>query len=162
MGGQPVRLYIGGSSSDLARIRRWMAEVQKFTASETAIAMAPGIELTHNWIASIEKVGAPNPRAASPLDRAAWAAEDLEGVREADLLWILMPPGMSDGAMWEAGYADALGMDIFISGPDTERSIFTARARCFETDEQAFNCLVDTYYHTLDEDTVPEHRYSEP
>jgi len=71
-------------------------------------------------------------------------------VREADLLWVLMPPGRSDGAFFEAGYADALGKEIVFSGPGTDRTIFTARACCFEEDESAWDYIVDRYFNELD------------
>lgn len=143
-------IYIAGSSSDLDRVRKWMATVQEFSAGEMTVAAAPGIELTHNWVASIERAGGANPVNVSFHERASWAADDLIGVREADLLWVLMPPGISDGAMWEAGYANALGKELIISGPNTERTIFTARACCFETDEAAWDYIVDFYFNELD------------
>ncbi len=143
-------IYIAGSSSDMTRIRRWMATLQEFNAGELAVAAAPGIELTHDWVAVIEKRGEANP-VATFHERASWAGDDLSGVREADLLWVLMPPGQSDGCFWEAGYADALGKEVVISGVNHERTIFTARGCCFEHDESAWDYIVDRYFCELDE-----------
>jgi nucleoside 2-deoxyribosyltransferase len=67
----------------------------------------------------------------------------------------LMPPGQSDGAMFEMGYADALGKDIVVSGPNTGRTIFTARGEEFDDDERAFSFIVDRYFSEMDaEDTL--------
>lgn len=138
-------IYIAGSSSDLARVKRWQARVAEFTAKEVAEGHS-GIEITHDWVAAIEARGEANPQYDTVYDRLAWANDDLRGVRESNLLWVLMPPGQSDGAMYETGYAHAMDIPVVFSGPGCTRTIFTANHVCYVSDESAWDYIADRYY----------------
>ncbi len=149
-----MNLYLAGSSGDMTRVRGAFAKIAAFTAGER-LANFPGIHITHDWISVIAARGEANPTNATFHERTQWAAEDLAGVRAADVLWLLMPPGISDGAFYECGYADALGKNIVISGPGAERTIFTSRGNCFTSDEAAYDHIIDTYYQDLDFEGIP-------
>lgn len=138
-------IYIAGSSRQIERAK----------AAARALAKEfPGgeVTITHRWWDIVEKVGEANPVDAQFHERMCWAADDLKGVEDADVVWLLMPPKELPciGAYWEAGYADALGIDLVISGPDLERTIFTARGCCYDTDAAALDYITDLCNNEMD------------
>jgi nucleoside 2-deoxyribosyltransferase len=56
------------------------------------------------------------------------AARDLEGIRRADVFWLVVPKSKSEGAAVELGFAMALGKRIVISGEVGPRNIFALLA----------------------------------
>jgi hypothetical protein len=125
-----VRIYVAASSEELNRAKGVMERLERL-----------GHTVTKDWVIEVEQVGTANPRDATADQRAAWAQEDLDGVAQADLVWLLMPTGHSVGAFWEAGYAQAMHKRLIVSG-DHQRSIFPATAhRCFDTDEEALKYI---------------------
>ncbi len=140
-------VYVAGSSKEISRVKLWLAHLEKFNQREYEKG-APGIQLAHNWVAVIESRGEANPTTASKEQHAIWAGQDLAGVKECDVFWLLFPEqgNYSDGAMYECGYADHAGKEIVISGLDHKRSIFTARGHSCNTDVQGFNRVVELYF----------------
>lgn len=139
-------IYIAGSSKEIDRAKAAARALEKeFPKNEVVI--------THRWWNVIDKRGAANPADAEFHERMIWAHDDLRGVEDADVVWLLMPPPESEtiGAYWEAGYADALGIDLVISGPMLERTIFTARGACYNTDEGALDYIVDLCNNQMDQ-----------
>lgn len=128
---RPLRVYVAGSSAELERARWAMSALDGYS-----------IEVTHDWVSSVEEVGSANPAEATDDERLAWADDDLSGVYQADVLWLLMPKQGSIGAYVELGLAIALGMPIVISG-DHERSIFTVFGERFEQDADALDWITD-------------------
>lgn len=122
-----TRVYVAGSSHELARARRWMDRLRE-----------EGFEITHDWVTEIENVGQANPPDATPQQRHDWAVNDLNRVADADILWLLAPAeGEGRGAYAELGTAYTLGREIVVSGP-TKQSIFCALGEEFPDDEAAF------------------------
>jgi nucleoside 2-deoxyribosyltransferase len=121
-----VRIYVAASSDQLERAKAAIEALQ-----------ANGHVVTHDWTIAVEEHGTANPRDATVEQRAAWATDDLTGVHDADILWLLMPGQGGFGAAVELGYALAHGRPIVVSGGDPMRSIFTAFATVYDRDDQA-------------------------
>jgi nucleoside 2-deoxyribosyltransferase len=124
-----MRVYVAASSAELERAAQAMDLVE-----------GAGHELTHDWVSVVIERGDANPVDAPEGQRMAWAEADLEGVEEADVVWLLMPNTGGLGAFWECGYAHALGKRIVISGAvdRQRRTIFAAGHAGYETDAIAF------------------------
>lgn len=140
-----MKVYVAGSSAEMERAEKQMAALR-----------VAGIEVTSTWPEVIKKVGAANPMDASREDRAMWAATDLAEVASSDVFWLLLPNGApSAGAFTELGYAVMLGAvarqarlaevegvpDLWIICSGTEKSIFSALAHHFATDDDAIYVL---------------------
>ncbi len=126
-----ISVYVACSSRELDRAKHWMAELR-----------AVGIDVTSKWAENIEEVGEANPRGASDADRFKWSRQDLADVASADVLWFLVPEEASGGgAYFEAGYAHAVGCQVFFSG-DTKQSIFASMGEEFSRDQDALDCIV--------------------
>ncbi len=107
-----MRVYVASSYSDYPRAR----------AAMTALRAA-GHDITHDWTALADQF--PNDDAPLHL-RAQHAREDLQGVRDADVVLLLTPSdrGRGCGCWIETGAALALGKPVIITGPQRARSIF--------------------------------------
>lgn len=120
------KVYVAGGSHEIARCEDAIQALRDL-----------GHTVVHDWPRMVREVGSANPRDATDDMRQAWAEQDLDGVAEADVLWLLMPEREGFGAAVELGYAIAGGADIVISGPH-QRSIFTVYAdRVYPTDLDA-------------------------
>lgn len=113
-----LRVYVAGSSREIERAERMIAEVRAI----------PGVEITFDWAAAIRQAGAANE---GLTDEQAIEASHacIEGVLNADVFVALLPPSgvPADGLMYELATAHrACGMAIqtILVGP-YERSIFT-------------------------------------
>jgi hypothetical protein len=119
-----MRIYVAASSKELDRAKWAINELR-----------ALGHTVTHDWPAEVEKVGSANPTDATIDEAASWSIEDLDGVDDAEVLWLLVPEADGFGAGVELGYAiclrdrtfDAPPIHIVCSGPYL-RSIFTSLA----------------------------------
>ena len=116
LAGAPLAVYVAGSSSERSRVHAAMDSVRD-----------AGLELTLDWLAAIDRVGAASP--TDPAVRADAARADLDAIDRADVVWLLAPhPGStSTGAWTELGYALAKGKRVVVSG-DATRSIFVSGA----------------------------------
>jgi hypothetical protein len=140
-----MRVYVAAASSEIERAEKWMARLRE-----------AGVEVVSTWPEVIRKVGAANPMEASREERAGWASADLSELSSANVLWLLLPEKPTSG-MWieygyglcfgavakearEAGVEGAPKFQIVSSG--IERSIFTALAPNYESDEVAFEMIV--------------------
>jgi len=126
------KIYIAASSNELDRAERWQRNLNH-----------AGIETTSGWIAKVRMYGGGNPPGASRGDCLHWATEDLRNVDDADILWVLLPDGRSDGAFTELGYAVAKQKQILTSGDN--RSIFGSLTSHYPSDQEAFNELVEKH-----------------
>lgn len=135
--GAPVTrplVYVAGSSGELERARRAMAYLR-----------AAGLEVAHDWVAEVERVGVANPADATRAQRSGWAVSCLLGLTDASAVWLLAPEVETRGAWLEIGYAldrslDGRGPPIVSSGR-TSQSIFLALTQEVATDEQALAVL---------------------
>jgi len=114
-----VKLYIAGSSKELSRAERWIATCR-----------AAGIEITEDWVASMRAAGPDH--AADPEVLVSAAQRDLDGVRSADLVWVLIPPAVagSTGCWAELGAALAWGVPASLSAPTDEYGEAAAAQFC--------------------------------
>jgi hypothetical protein len=141
-------VYIAGSSQEMGRV----AQIAGLISEHNVDNQHAQIIITIRWWDTIAARGDANPVDAPFHERAMYAADDLDGVQVADVVWLLMPtPGKTSvGCYWEAGYADALRKEILISGDMLERSIFTTRGACFSTDLAALDYLFDIAFNAFD------------
>lgn len=129
-----MKAYLAGASAELELCKHWRDRLR-----------AAGVEITHDWIATIEAVGDANPADASREQRAKWADEDLDGVANADVFWLLMPPpGRGWGAGVELGYAVGrkdygTHVTIVVSGDDSHTIFGGLAPHYFATHEEAFH-----------------------
>lgn len=120
-----MKIYIAGSSNELER-------------AETAISVAngAGMVVTFDWTRLVREVGDANPKAATQSQKQHWAWNDLEGVKLADLFWLLTPKTHSVGAWVEMGFAIAQNIPVIAS--PMPGSIFGGIAHFFDSDKLAF------------------------
>ncbi len=122
-----TKVYVAGASAEIERARTMISLLE-----------AAGIHVTSTWPSIIDSVGDANPRDASRDDRRRLSSICLEQVREADLLWFLVPPKdrPSSGAWVETGCAIDRGKLVIASG-DTKQSIFPSLAIELDDDHAA-------------------------
>ena len=145
-------IYVAGSSQEMERAEGWMVKLTE-----------AGIRVISTWPKIIreseEKLGKGLIHAANPMDathdeRAAMATVPLLQVSQADAFWLLLPTKPTVGAYVELGYSLALqamsqimvenghlAQPRFAICSGVEKSIFTALAMHFVTDEEAFAFL---------------------
>jgi nucleoside 2-deoxyribosyltransferase len=119
-----LRVYVAGSSLQIERVK----------AAQRALEER-GHVVSHDWSSLIEEHGA-NPLDASDKQITQWASDDLHGVYNADVVWLLMPSDGGFGAAVALGYALAHSKPVVISGAYA-RSIFTIFGTCYDRDDQA-------------------------
>jgi nucleoside 2-deoxyribosyltransferase len=117
-----MRVYVAGASKEPGRVRAAMDAV-----------LAAGAEVTLDWLDAIEKAGASN-EGLDDETRTLAAEADLEGVADADVVWVLAPEAQSAGCWVELGYALALRKLVLVSGPARVRCIFGALAHEYDED----------------------------
>ncbi len=121
-----MKIYVAASSKELERAKAAMAAVE-----------ALGHTISHDWVKCVEEEGEANPVSATHTQRANWAEDDLAGVQEADVLWLLMPEDAGFGAGVEFGYALSKPWKRIVVSGAFERSIFPALANACYTDDDA-------------------------
>lgn len=140
-----IRVYVAGA---------WVE--QRFRAKPMiAACQARAIQITHDWTAAEGAIHGSSDADLTHVQRRQFAEEDLKGIRDADVLWLLAPETKGSCGAWvELGYALALRESnpfvvdghprIIVSGLMNKRSIFTELAdRLFDTDEEALQWLED-------------------
>lgn len=93
-----LNVYLAGASADIERCGALMK----------ALHGIPNVRVTYDWVAAVKEQGPEHGLMRST--RRHYALKDRQGVREADVLWLALPPeGVNtDGAWWELGYYQAL------------------------------------------------------
>lgn len=124
-----MKIYIAGSSNELDLCDSYMKRVR-----------ALGHTITVDWVEMIRLKGSANPRDASVDERRNYAYDDLAGVAEADLVWLLIPKIGGKRCWVELGAAIAQGKQVIASG-DTLCSIFCALVDEFPDHEMALEWL---------------------
>jgi hypothetical protein len=144
-----TRIYVAGAWVEQdTRARPMMAAVR---------GAGRGFSITHDWTTPREEREARKAQGItadahlSQQERRQHALEDLRGVEEADVFWLLAPEGKEGCGSWvELGYALALARQtysrfVIVSGGNFKRTIFTEMARVFATDEEAFRFIVSNF-----------------
>ena len=132
-----MKIYVAGASKEIDMVERYIR-----------ILRDTGHVITVDWCAEIRKVGDANPRDLPREENAKFAEDDLSGVRQADLFWLLIPQSNSAGCWIEFGYACAMrrrpisSPEIFVSG-DYGRSIFCALkgVHCYDSHDEALRAI---------------------
>jgi len=130
-----MKVYIAGASKEIDLVEKYVHAVRNL-----------GHVITHDWCATIRKVGDANPRDLPRDENAAFAKEDLNGVATCDLLWLLIPQNNSAGCWIEFGYAlcrqNWRTPRIIVSG-DFGKSIFCALSgvECYSDHDIALKAI---------------------
>lgn len=142
-----TKVYLAGASAEIERAR---ANAQRLREAD--------IHVMSTWIDVIGKVGAANPKDATPEQLTKWTLRDLEEVEQADVLWLQLPAltVQTVGAWIELGIAYKAHVTVLMSGP--HRPIFTPvlAHKHFETDDEAFEWL-QKRHRTMVEQNVEGH-----
>jgi hypothetical protein len=146
-----MRVYIGGSSSELDRVK-----------AATRLLKARGVEVVSKWVESVEKVGTANPANVPKAFRENIALGCLEDLATADCFWLLFPqktPGR--GAFVELGQATTHQIPIMISGHNSSESVFSALGEEFDTDAEAADRIIELAkeYNSLSVKLVSEDEF---
>jgi hypothetical protein len=140
-------IYVAGPSAILESIEGFNAALR-----------AAGWNITFDWTAKVREAGNASPD--DPSIRRAAALADLDGVRRAEVLWLVQPSetSTSTGAWVELGAAlerralsrvvtrgQVLPVFIVVSG-SSKKCIFSDLAdRCFESHDDALEFLLKDY-----------------
>lgn len=131
------KVYVAGASSEIERCRKWIQRLGK-----------EGIPITYDWTKSVEEFGSAGSGLRAHQLRM-FARFDLQGVQDADLLWLLAPiEGKTIGAWIEFGYALSTRVsgvpNILVSPPISEKVIFARlqAVREFKVDLEAFQWIL--------------------
>lgn len=123
-----MKVYIGGGSDEREQVQSLMAAL-----------VARGVEITHDWTRCVGY-----NRESVPAERREWARQDLDGVRAADIVWIVAPAQKSEGSAVEMGYAMALRKRVIVSGPHARRinRIFALLCEIHDSHNDAFGYIM--------------------
>lgn len=123
--GQPLRVYVAGGSAERAIVQPLLTALR-----------AGGCVITHDWT-----VCEGYDRPSEPEERQDWARQDLDGVRSAEIVWLVAPEGKSEGSATELGAALALGLRVLVSGPHAMRKdrIFALLGALYDTHQEALD-----------------------
>jgi nucleoside 2-deoxyribosyltransferase len=117
-----MKVYVAASSADREIARKAMAELAEY-----------GIEITLDWTTCDGYI-----RPYSEEERSQVAFWELQAVRRADLVWVILSEDRSEGASAELGYALGIARIVIVSGPIDQRRYFPLLARQrFESHEDA-------------------------
>lgn len=127
------RVYIAGGSSERLTVVRPLIE----------LARVLGVDVVHDWTAD---PGWDLGRMPTSEEFRESALRDLDAIRRADVVWLVVPAQKSEGAAAEIGYALALKKRLIVSGEVGARNIFALLARpedVFASHEEALARLSD-------------------
>ena len=124
-----MRVYVAGASAEKELCAGYMRRLRD-----------EGIGVTFDWTGGT--VG--DDALLTPRERAVAAANDLEGVRNADWFWLIVPAkeNPSRGCWFESGVAHGMDVPMIASG-DVSCSIFLSAFILRETHEEGFEFLVE-------------------
>lgn len=128
-----MKVYIAGSSE-----KRELAGIQALQD----IVRGAGHVIPADWT-----VCEGLKRDCSPAERRQFARNDLDGVRECDVFWLVVPSGQQDkteGAFLELGYAMAFKKRCIVSGPQARRvdRLFCLLCEVYDTHEAALEQVI--------------------
>ena len=115
-----LKLYIAGAGAEAAKVKVLADAVQR-----------AGAEITVEWWKPMLDSSTPHDRDLNDVDAECFAESDLEGLRRADVLWLVVPvEKVGAGCYFETGYlAGAVEFwpykrPTIIASGDWRRSIF--------------------------------------
>lgn len=122
-----MKIYVAGGSAE-----------RESVASVIAALRHAGHVITHDWTSCDGYA-----RESVPDERRRWAREDLDGVRAADLVWLLAPAELSEGSSAELGAVLALRKRVVVSGPHARWAsrIFHGLGEIHDTHSAAFEAI---------------------
>jgi nucleoside 2-deoxyribosyltransferase len=128
-----MKVYVAGASAERGEVSKYMQLLRD-----------AGITVTLDWVAIIDgEDGGVSNEGLSTERRRELAKADLQGVADADIVWLIVPNNFSAGAWVELGYAFGLGKSVIASG-NYERSIFTSHCVVeFRSHDDALAWLID-------------------
>jgi hypothetical protein len=129
-------VYVAASSGEIERAEKWMKALRD-----------AGIVVQSTWPEVIRKSGGvANPMSATREQRREWSFTDLAEVKKAEILWLLCPNVPTIGAYVELGFAcgssEAANPRTLIASGIEPRTIFTSICGYYETDELAFDAIL--------------------
>lgn len=122
-----MKVYVAGGSSERGMVGNWIAAL-----------VALGVEVTLDWTRGAEWDLDREPT-REELERC--AATDLDAIRRADMVWLLVPQLKSEGSAAELGFALALGKTVVVSGEVGARNIFALRCIHASTHAAGFDVV---------------------
>lgn len=123
-----ARVYVAGSSQEMDRASKWI----------NAISDLPTHMITLDWTKKIRESGSSNPQHWTPERKTAAACETLDAVADADLFWLLVPNGVSQGCWVELGVAYGSGRPIYASGRHHIPFFGSVAHHAYGSDDHAF------------------------
>jgi nucleoside 2-deoxyribosyltransferase len=137
-----VKVYVAGASAERSEVSKYMQLLRD-----------AGIEITLDWIAVIDAQGGAANEGMTGVQRHKAAKDDLKGVSDADIVWLIVPNNYSAGAWVELGYALGIDKTVIASG-NYERSIFTSHCDCeFTLHDDALAWIIDCAKQAAREET---------
>lgn len=130
----PGLVYVASATEQYALVEHFVDRLR-----------AAGIDISYEWTPDYKAGGFKADAKLSDLHRRYIAKMDSQGVREADLVWVVTPELKEHGCgMWvEMGIAVALSKRIVVSGPLCRRTVFSELAEArFHAHDQAFQYIV--------------------
>jgi hypothetical protein len=123
-----VRVYIAGGSSERLTVCRPLIER----------AIEFGVDVTADWTRDPGWDLGRMPHAEEFRES---AERDLDAIRRADVVWLVVPAQKSEGAAAEIGFALGLGKRLVVSGEIGARNIFALCASPGDTFDRHENAL---------------------
>lgn len=135
---RPLPVYVSGASIEHARVRKWADALEKTGA----------VRLTHRWFEDAAEWTGRDALHAHAT-RVQLAQDELRGIREARVYWLLLPANVAGGSMFEWGYAYAgsrkagNALITIVSGHNVADTIFSSLAHeAFENDVQGYQAVL--------------------
>lgn len=91
-----MKVYVAGSSATKYSLERAADVMKQLTAM--------GHVVTHDWVASVNKVGEGNPVSSTREERRGWAQACVQGISDADI-FVILHDQWSSGSLVELGIA---------------------------------------------------------
>lgn len=118
--GGAVKVYVATAFTQVELARTWMDALRQH-----------GITISHDW-SEFEKENKQGELNQPLEDQYKFSRNDLQGVADADIVWLLSPAAGGTGCWVEYGYALALGKPVIVSG--SRRSIFVTQSTAFHVE----------------------------
>lgn len=142
-----LNIYVAGRFREYERVRAVVDEI-----------IAIGHEITHDWTRSLEfdENGRPlvpieeSTKALTPSDSKKYALDDLQGVRDADIMILLADSEGLYGALIEAGIAIECAVEVWLVDPIRD-SVFWYLSPC-----RRFGSIGEVYERLLDHLSDPD------
>ncbi|HEX6239984.1 MAG TPA: hypothetical protein VFZ61_03785 [Polyangiales bacterium] len=113
-----IPVYVAGASRELPRVQRYVELLESSGL----------VQITHRWFDAVAAWGVGRDAELTLEQQANHAADDLTGVMDAALVWVLWPENHSAGAFIEFGFAYGRAIPLVVSGAKASQCIFSALA----------------------------------